>query len=170
MQKLNIAYAGRFYEVEEGAKGLLYAPDGHVFEKTKYDSYALYAEPRYLVYRGNKYKVIKHKDGLWRFEDGTIADLEEDGSKADKKVRCGVGYFSLDEDHKLTDACRPHDHAYSSPAYQALHTRSEADVYLKSLVKKIYPGVKGSAIGTLFRNIANLFGAALWEEKSTRNK
>lgn len=171
MQKLTVVFENQTYEVEEGYGGLLYSDAGFVFERTRFDTYALYAKPRTLTYRGHGFTVKKHRDGLWRFDDGTIADIEEDAKSVDKKVRCGIGYFSLDEDHDLTDACRPHDHAYSSPAYQALHTRKEADDYLKRLVKLVYRSnkTKGSGIGSIFRWLSRTFGESLWENESTNN-
>lgn len=170
MQKLTLVYKDKVYEVEEGWHGLLFSEEGYVFEETKYQTYSLYAEPRELHYRGRGYVIKKHKDGLWRFEDGTIADVEEDQLKKDKETRFGLGYFALSKKHKLTDAARPHDHAYSSPAWQALQPRSETDSYLKSLVQKVYRNRFGRVLGSVSREVCQVFGGALWENESTRDK
>lgn len=72
--------------------------------------------------------LLKYPDGLWRDAHGTIYALPEDSWSVDKTTRAGVGIFSLPEDHPLSQASGPHDYAFTSPTYQAFHTRIEADL------------------------------------------
>lgn len=92
--------------------------------------------------------------------------LTDDAASVDPVNRCGIGIFSLSEDHPLTAACQPHDYAYSSPAYQLFHTREEADEMLEKLASQINGW---SFLAKPFKWISRLFGASKWENNSTNN-
>lgn len=120
-------------------------------------------QKRYLVYKGSVFEVTKRDDGLWYDQFGTVIALAEDKNSVDPIDRCGVGILSLPADSSLTDACRPHDYAYSSDAYQAFHYRQDADEMLDHLVAILgHP-----QLGELFEYLAHEFGASKWENKRT---
>jgi len=119
------------------------------------------SEKRYIVFRDKIIEIIKNPAGLWLDREGTIYGLPEDKS-ADNKTRCGVGFFSLPEDHALTDACRPHDYAYNSMAYQTFHSREEADKYLRDLIKQVGRGKWYGVLAQPFYLVCRLFGRRFW--------
>lgn len=113
------------------------------------------------------FKLVKGDDGLWRSEDGAVWALADYSASVDPVDRCGVGIFSLSSDNPLTGECRYHDYAYSSAAYQAFHTRSQADEYLESLIKQ--EPTAWSILAKPFYWLSRVFGAALWENQTTRD-
>lgn len=106
-------------------------------------------------------------DGFYRDQHGTIFALRDDSDTVDLVDRCGVGVFSLPGNHPLNDACRSHDYMYSSPAYQAFHSRAEADAELGRLVGLIELG-SYRPWAPIFEFFSRLFGGKLWENKKTR--
>lgn len=125
-------------------------------------------ETRYIGRGGNSTELTKGLDGLWRDSLGTVYGLVDDSSSVDSRSVCGVGWFSLADGNPLNDACAPHDYAYSSPAYQAFHTRQEADFYLEALLKQIH-GEEHSVTPELFEFISRELGHEFWENKLTNN-
>lgn len=121
---------------------------------------------KYLVANGQVIVLYLCPDGLFRDRDGTVYALRDEKS-ADAVERCGVGGLSLDPNHPLTSACKPHDFMYSSRAYQTFHTRAEADRELERLVKLVDEG-KYSIWAKPFRWISRIFGGMFWENKNTR--
>ncbi len=107
------------------------------------------------------------EDGLYRDSNGTIYALRDDSDTVDLVDRCGVGVFSLPEGHPLNDACAVHDKMYSIPAYQAFHSRAEADAELARLVS-IIDGGKYRVFAPVFQFISWLAGSRLWENRRTR--
>lgn len=102
-------------------------------------------------------------DGFYRDESGTIYALPDNASSIDDITRCGIGILSLPENWRINQACKTHDYMYSSPVYQAFHTRKEADEVLrKHLANMGYP-----VIGSLFKKVASIFGGRFWENKRT---
>lgn len=124
---------------------------------------------KFIVFRGRRIRLYPDVDspGIYRSWEGTVFALREDNTSVDLIDRCGVGIFSLDPKHPLTDACKPHEFMYSSPAFQLFNTREEADKRLAELVD-ILQKKKGSFVGKVFRTLAQWFGASLWENKKTR--
>ena len=113
------------------------------------------------LYINKTLKLTQGDDGFYRDESGVIYALPNTVSSLDEVTRCGVGILSLPENHKLTAACRAHDYAYSSPVYQAFHTRREADKMLER-----HAALLGySATGKVFRVISRIFGSFFWEKK-----
>lgn len=123
------------------------------------------APTRFLVAGTQVVQIFKMPDGYWRDVWGTIFALRDDASSVDSVDRCGVGAFSLPSDVPVD--CAPHDYAYSSPAYQAFHTRKEADEYLRSLVRQA-PGV-WSLLSAPFYFISRIFGGKFWENEATND-
>lgn len=167
MQEISIVYNKNIYSVSEGSEGLWYTNDGYVFTRTDSGNFLLYTTPKFLHYKKEYRRIRKCRhDGLWRFDDGTIAGISEEGASVDTVDRCGVGILSLPSFLPITDACRPHDFAYSSKAYQVSHTRQQADAYLEFLTNQIswY-----SVLAEPFYYISRLLGARLWEVKATNN-
>lgn len=120
-------------------------------------------QTKYINFRGLTYTITKCTDGLWRDADGTIYGLTDDENSVDIVIRCGVGWASLLEDSKYTDACKAHDYAYTSPAYQLFHTREEADEMLRK-----HTSLLGSnLLGRVFHLVSRLLGKKYWENKKT---
>jgi hypothetical protein len=122
----------------------------------------------YLTANGKVVELTLNASGFWADSEGAVYGLYDPASANDPVSRCGVSpialpttpYFAV-----LNEDCAAHDYAYSSPVYEAYHTRQEADDYLESLLSQSgYP-----IIGWLFRNIARLFGGKFWENTSTNN-
>lgn len=109
-------------------------------------------------------KLTKDEDGFYKDDKGTIYALEDNNLSIDTKSRCGIGVFSLPEAWGINDGCSPHDYAYSSPVYQAFHTRDEADQMLKAHITLVSHPV----LGWLFRQVSRVFGPPLWENPKTR--
>ena len=119
---------------------------------------------RFLHFKGQIWVIEKYQDGLWRDKWGTVYAVAEDTASVDNIDRCGIGWFSLPEKHPLTDACRPHDFMYSSPAFQMFHTREEADRALWWYCKILgFP-----TTGKIFRWISDKLGGSKWENSETR--
>lgn len=133
------------------------------------------ASTRYIHFKGKTEAVVKGIDGLWRTLDGTIIAFAEEADSADKEVRPGVGFFSWRSwwifSDELTDAARPHDYMYSSPAYQMFHTRAEADNALEETIREISKEKDEPALAYFalpFRKLANWLGSGFWENPNTR--
>ena len=94
--------------------------------------------------------------------------LADDSRTLDPKVRCGVAPFALPESDEWTDACRPHDYAYSSPAYQTFNERSEADDKLELDLKLLSKGPIRRFLSPLAAGLARVFGWLFWENPGTR--
>lgn len=121
-------------------------------------------ETRYLTYKDFVIPIYRNMDGFWSDSWGTLYALQEESAMLDPVDRCGVGVFSLPEDHPLTDACRVHDYAYSSPVFQVHHTRQEADEALW-----LYSKILGfPTAGRIMRAISRVFGYFFWDTKATR--
>lgn len=105
--------------------------------------------------------------GRWFSKDGTEFALRDNSSSVDQVDRCGVGFVALPESDPITDACKVHDYAYSSPAYQAFHTRAEADAELVRLAKMV-EGSLFSWAADILGALASAFGKRYWENKKTR--
>jgi hypothetical protein len=100
---------------------------------------------------------------FWRDNQGTIYAYSEPSWSVDSSNNCGVGVFSLADNDPRNLACSAHDFEYSSPVYQAFHTRSEADEELeKRLTVEGYP-----ESGEFFSLIAKVLGSQYWENKET---
>lgn len=128
---------------------------------------------KYIKFEGQIITVTQSAvDGLWRSDDGTIWAYIDAASMNDPVSACGVG---LDLPNwtgwmrKLNEACGPHDFKYSSPAYQAFHTRSEADADLLRDTHEMADGAWWAPIGTAFAWIARKFGGKFWENRSTND-
>lgn len=115
--------------------------------------------------------VVCGEDGLLRDKDGTIFGVAVVDGSLDDEVRLGVWPFALSKDDPLTDAARAHDFAFSSPAYQRSHGRSEADAMLESQLELLAgesPVQRVKAWG--LARLARIFGAAFWEDRRTRGR
>lgn len=120
---------------------------------------------RYIPFGKSVEELNQGEDGLWRDSQGTVWAFSEDKNSVDPVTRCGIGFFSLPEGSVINAGCRVHDYLYSSPTYQAYHTREEADEVLRQqLIKLKYP-----IIGRLFYRLSRLFGGKYWENKKTNN-
>lgn len=125
-------------------------------------------EKKYITVpeNGRIYELTRGEDGLWRDISGTIWALRE-GPVADIDEVCGVDPVALPAWYifeKINAACRPHDYAFSSPAYQAFHTFDEANQYLKALQTIVgFP-----LLGEIFREISDEFGRKYWENTATK--
>jgi hypothetical protein len=116
------------------------------------------------IHAGNRViELCKDKDGLWRSPSGTVFALAENYTPSE--AQCGAGIFTLPKDSKYTPFCGVHDFMYSSPAYQAFHTRSEADEALRIMLSE----ARHTFIGRVFKFLSRIFGEDLWENKTTRN-
>lgn len=104
-------------------------------------------------------EVTQGSDGFWRDKLGTVYAFADEKGSVDKEVRYGIGIMSIPEGWLPDDPARVHDYAYSSPVYQAFHTRAEADRLLEAHLKLLgYP-----VIGFIFRKLSWLLGAKFWE-------
>src|SRR5689334_18422521 len=116
----------------------------------------------------NGVELTKGEDGLWRDREGTIFGLAEDDADADPIVRCGVGVASLPVSDEWTPGCAPHDFAYSSPAYQRFHDRSEADEMLEDHLKFVSTSRWRRALAPAAALAARIAGWPFWEWARTR--
>lgn len=123
---------------------------------------------KFIIFNGEVIQVFKSSKDRWYDTKGTEYAYSDSKNSIDSKNRCGVGWFSLAEDDSRNDACAPHDFAYSSPAYQAFHTRAEADYMLKELLEKI-PEAKGTMTPEIFYGISRELGFHFWENPETNN-
>lgn len=92
---------------------------------------------KYMCIQGYVVSLFKGPDGLWRDALNTVWALQELEGSSDMVARCGIGMFSLALDSPYTALCRVHDYAYTSPAFQAFHTRKEADDWLNNQLEKV---------------------------------
>jgi len=131
--------------------------DNIVFKRTKY-----------LVVEG-EILTLQHSSftDTWYDDYGCLWAIEDDAKGADPVVRCGVGFASLPASHPLTDACRRHDYAYSSPTYQLFHTRKEADDFLYLQIKMVGKGHWYRILATPFYRLVRTFGWKFWENEKT---
>ena len=121
-------------------------------------------EVRYLTYKDFLIPIYRSIEGVWKDSWGTVYALRDKTASIDPVDRCGVGFFSLPEDHPLTKICARHDYFYESPVFQAFHTRAEADEALW-----IYSKILGfPTAGRVMRFIARVFGGIFWDNRSTR--
>lgn len=129
---------------------------------------------KYIVFRREIIELTY--DGppyFWRDEHACIWGFAETSSSVDNNSGCGVGilkwYSWLPWAKKLNRACKPHDFIYSCPAWQAFHTRYEADSYLKYLIKVGAEGDGSHLLAQAFKQLSREFGDALWENKETND-
>jgi hypothetical protein len=110
-------------------------------------------------------------DGLWRDEKtGVIYALPDEAASADDVVCCGVGAFSLPEDHEFTAGCAAHDRLYQNPQFQASNPRSRADkILLDHLLSVAGSNPLKRAAAYAMYWAARLFGARYWEDGRTRD-
>lgn len=137
----------------------------------------LYYSPgtkKYIVFRRETIELTY--DGppyLWRDEHACIWGIGEDKAGIDKNNGCGVGVFRwyswLPWAKKLNEECAVHDWMYSCPAWQVFHTRSEADSYLKYLIKVGGAGDGSAQLAQTFKELARKLGSSLWENGETNN-
>lgn len=120
-----------------------------------------------LHFNGTDIYVRYHADGFWRDDSGCIFGFVDEQGITDKAIRCGVGIFSLPSNHPLSDACAPHDYAYSCPAYQASHGRDEPDEKLKKDIKTIGSGHWYSILAYPFYVLSRTVGNLFWENSKT---
>jgi hypothetical protein len=126
-------------------------------------------QQKFILFRGETIPLTLGDDGLWRTPDLTVWAMEDfKASSADVIDRCGIGVFSLGEDHPLTAACAAHDYMYSSRAFQLFHTRKEADEMLEQLVDKAGRGHWYRYLAKPFKWLSRIFGAKYWENERTR--
>jgi len=121
---------------------------------------------RYIVFKGETITLTKHEDGLWRSDFGTIYAFREETSGLNRKDLCGVFPFVIPIENPMSDGCRVHDGLYSNPAYQAFHTRKEADEHMLRMHKL---STKGSVWGFLskpFYYLVRVFGGLVWKGKN----
>lgn len=123
---------------------------------------------KHIIFRGKTWIVTRNPvNGIWYDQDGGMWDFADPSSSVDQKARCGVGLLSLPDwpfFRKLNEACGVHDHLYESPAYQAFHTREEADTLLENLLALS----EHPRFGRFARRVSELYGADLWENPHTR--
>lgn len=119
---------------------------------------------KFIVSKGRVITLTQLEDGLWVDPQGTVWAYQESTASVDDVDRCGIGIFSFDHSNPLNIYCKIHDYAYSSPAYQAFHTRKEADKQLENMVRSAgYP-----ITSKIFYWITRLLGGFFWERDETR--
>lgn len=122
---------------------------------------------KYINFKGEAVTLwLNPNDNLWRSSDGTVWAFRDDKFSVDPESRCGVGRFSLPKGNTLNELCAVHDTEYSNPAYQAFHSRLEADRSLYNLIE--IKGGKWSWLATPFFYLCRLFGGQYWEDSKTR--
>lgn len=104
--------------------------------------------------------LTKCADGLWRDEYSTIWALPDADNVVDESNVCGVGLFSLPESFKGTRACKVHDYAYSSPAYQRFKTRKYTDT---KMLKDLRDNGVHPVVAKAMWVTARIFGIFFWE-------
>lgn len=111
--------------------------------------------------------LVQGADKYWRDPSGVIYALHDDASSVDYRNACGVGFFSLPDwpiFKSVNEICGVHDYMYSSPVFQAYHSRAEADLILEQLLAlKDHP-----LVGSIFSEVSHLLGAPFWENPRTR--
>ena len=123
-------------------------------------------DKKFIVFRGETIELTENPDGFYHDDKGTIYSFTSADSSVDDSNHCGVGFFSLPDGHPLNAGCGSHDYAYSSPVYQAFHTRKEADKMLQSLLHQI-PGYSHSITPDIFYMLSRVFGGFFWENDKT---
>ncbi len=128
-------------------------------------------EVKYFNFRGKTIEVRRAIDGLWYDEWGCVYALRDNTFTVDTVDRAGIWPFvvPLPLDHPVNVAARPHDFKYSCPAYQAFHTRKEADDDLKRDLKILNEGSIWKIVARPFRFLARVFGRRAWENDATNN-
>lgn len=126
-------------------------------------------ETKFIIF---KHEVIelRRPDGYsaWQDSEGTLWAYADSKDSVDVRDVCGVGWASLPDwpmFRMINQQCARHDMAYSSPVYQAFHTRVEADEYLDELLRLSGHWV----IGAVFEEVSRLLGCPLWENPTTNN-
>lgn len=113
------------------------------------------------IYINRTVRLKQKEDGFYYDDFGVIYALPDKASSVDDVSRCGIGVLSLPRGMSINDACKLHDYAYSSPVFQAFHTRKEADELLRQHAALLgYP-----ILGRVFKTISRIFGAKYWEDK-----
>lgn len=117
------------------------------------------------IYINKTVELTKGEDGFYVDEFGVIYALPDKSLSVDDINRCGIGVLSFPKGAKINGACSAHDYMYSSPVYQAFHTRKEADDMLQQHAKILgYP-----VVGRALKYLSRLFGGQFWENKKTSN-
>lgn len=113
-------------------------------------------------------KLNKNEDGFWQDDKGTLYAYKDANSTTDNVDRCGVWPVALpiwSMFQTVNADCGVHDIMYSSPIYQAFHTRAEADAQLDQLLDlSNHP-----LIADIFSEIARLLGSPFWEVNATND-
>jgi len=121
---------------------------------------------KFIVFKGETIQLNEDENGFYRDTQGTIYAFSSNRDSVDNRDVCGVGWFSLSDGNPLNRACGVHDYAYSSPVYQAYHSRQEADYHLQTLLEQI-PTAKGTITPYLFRAVSRFLGGLFWENPET---
>lgn len=127
---------------------------------------------KYVVFRGEIHPIfLSPEDNLWRSWDGTVFGLTDTGDFTVTDPRVGVGIFSFPRRFPLTKYAKIHDYTYSSPAYQAFHTRLAADRMLRDMIALEPTWYR--VFAKPFYRIVRVFGGLrgklkLWENPKTR--
>lgn len=124
-------------------------------------------DKKYIVLAKTVVTLTENAMGLYEDAAGCVWALRDDSQTLDAVERCGIAPFALPSwgmFQQLNEMCKAHDFAYSCPAYQAFHTREDADQYLGTLISRGgYP-----VTGIIFEQIAHQLGGFAWENSKTR--
>lgn len=118
---------------------------------------------------GKKHGVVeltRGDDGLYRDAEGTIFALREDGG-ADHVDRLGIWPFVIPRwmtPKDVLEIAARHDFKYDCPAYQAFHSRAEADRDLRREMRRS----SWSILAEPFYIACDIVGRLVWENKKTR--
>lgn len=125
---------------------------------------------RYVPFNKETITVRRGEDGLWRDDSGCIWAFEEDATMTDKTARIGVWPFVFPRGTVLDGPAKVHDYMYSCPAWQAFHTRLEADTYLREqeLLVTEQAGSWLRVFATPFYYLSRWFGGKYWDNPKTR--
>lgn len=127
---------------------------------------------KYLRFRNEVIPIHQNAQGFWQDDQGGLYAMAEKSASKDDTVACGVAPFDLPNwtgwMRALNESCAPHDFMYSSPVYQAFHTRAEADAALEASIETAAGGSWWSIFAAPFSWIARQLGADDWENKETR--
>lgn len=122
---------------------------------------------KYIITNNTTVELTRNADGFYQDDKGTIYAYN-DGVSTDPKDVCGVAPLDLPSwpfFQTENDQCAKHDFMYTSPVYQAFHTRQEADTYLERMLD-----LSGHPlIGEIFSEIARLLGSPFWENEATND-
>jgi hypothetical protein len=124
---------------------------------------------KYFNFKGQTIEVRRLPDGLWYDQWGCVYALRDDTFTMDKTDRAGIWPFVLPIplEHPVNEAARPHDFKYSCPAYQAFHTRLEADRDLRRDQKLMNKGSLWRIVAEPFFLLSRWFGKSAWENDKT---